>query len=61
MPGAFQPPQQGYEEDVGGWLMASILRVVLVRAALLWYYTNKNKDICFLEKNYKFVPRSYYG
>ena len=23
--------------------------------------TQKNKDICFLEKNYKFVPRIYYG
>ena len=27
----------------------------------LQYYINKNKDICFLEKNYKFVPRIYYG
>ena len=29
--------------------------------AALRNLTQKNKDICFLEKNYKFVPRIYYG
>ena len=25
------------------------------------FFITKNKDICFLEKNYKFVPRVYFG
>ena len=42
-------------------LMASLYGELHYMKAAPGYCINKNKDICFLEKNYKFVPRVYYG
>ena len=49
------------KEEVNFYLLYFNLEGGSCEGCPLLYYITKNKDICFLEKNYKFVPRVYYG